>query len=50
MVQFIYNSIKSDIMGLIFFIVLYKYELEIIREIRSIKIIMEKIRMLITQL
>ena len=45
--QFIYNNIKSNIIGSILFAVLYRYKLEIIREIRNIKIIAEKIRILI---
>ena len=37
-------------MGLISFVVLYGYKLELIREVRSIKIIIEKARILITEL
>ena len=35
--------------GLIFFIVLYGYKLELIRKTRSIKIIIEKIKILIIE-
>ena len=33
--------------GLIFFIILYRYKLKLIREIRNIKIIIEKVKILI---
>ena len=36
-------------MELIFFTILYKYKLELIREIRSIKIIIKKIKILIAE-
>ena len=36
-------------MGLIFFVILYGYKSELTREIRSIKIIVEKVRMLIVK-
>ena len=45
--QFIYNSIKSNIMGIIFFTALYNYKLELIREAKNIKIIIKKIKILI---
>ena len=47
MAQFMYNSARSDIIGLTSFAVLYRYKLEITREARSIKIIIKKVRILI---
>ena len=42
-----YNSVKNNIIGLTLFIILYRYKLEIIREVRSIKTIIKKIKILI---
>ena len=45
-----YNNIKNSIIKLMPFAALYNYESELIREVRSIKIIVKKVRILIIQL